>query len=294
MLDPLLLRSFVAVVDEGGFSKAAAHLNLTQSAVSGHLHRLEEQIGKPLLRRTTRSVEITPDGERLIGYARAILALNRDALAELTRAPFQGRIRLGVSEDFAELPLLRVLQTFVDRHSGAEIDVQVGIPGALLPLMKQGTLDLVIGSQCEAREPGRLLWREPLVWGWSAQASRNLPAPLPLALFPEPCPYREAALARLAQAGMAQRTAMVCTSMASLRAAAQAGFALAPMPASQITPELVALNAEQGLPVLPDAEFRLFAPAVSERTMLHLLIEAIMQGCVGRWAAPRKRGKAPA
>ena len=53
MFDALLLKTFVTVVDEGGFSRAAEKLHLTQSAVSGHLRRLEEQIGKPLLKRGT-------------------------------------------------------------------------------------------------------------------------------------------------------------------------------------------------------------------------------------------------
>ncbi len=101
MFDVLLLKkTFVTVVDEEGFSRAAEKLHLTQSAVSGHLRRLEEQVGKPLLKRTTRSQQLTPDGERLIAYARTILALNRDAWAQLTRTPFHGRVRIGVSEDF--------------------------------------------------------------------------------------------------------------------------------------------------------------------------------------------------
>ena len=76
MFDTVLLRSFVAVVQEGGFTHAAARLNLTQSAVSAHLRRLEKQTGRDLLARTTRSVTLTADGELLLGYARAILALN--------------------------------------------------------------------------------------------------------------------------------------------------------------------------------------------------------------------------
>ncbi|MEK1836010.1 MAG: LysR family transcriptional regulator, partial [Pseudomonas sp.] len=261
MFDVLLLKTFVTVVDEDGFSRAAEKLHLTQSAVSGHLRRLEEQVGKPLLTRTTRSQQLTPDGERLIAYARTILALNRDAWAQLTRTPFHGRVRVGVSEDFVEPRLLRAFQDFAAQYPGMEIDVQVGIPGTLLNLMKQGDLELVIGSLCETSEAGLLLWQEPLVWAWSAQPVTQLPTPLPLALFPEPCPYREIALRRLAQAGIAQRTAMSCTSTSGLRAAALAGFAVAPMTVSQLGQGLAALGAEQGLPDLPDAQFRLFASA---------------------------------
>ncbi|PQP01582.1 LysR family transcriptional regulator [Pseudomonas frederiksbergensis] len=282
MFDVLLLKTFVTVVDEEGFSRAAEKLHLTQSAVSGHLRRLEEQVGKPLLKRTTRSQQLTPDGERLIAYARTILALNRDAWAQLTRTPFHGRVRIGVSEDFVEARLLRAFQDFAAQYPGMEIDVQVGIPGTLLNLMKQGDLELVIGSLCETKEPGLLLWQEPLVWAWSAQPVSQLPTPLPLALFPEPCPYREVALTRLAQAGIAQRMTMLCTSTAGLRAAALAGFAVAPMALSQLGQGLTALGAEQGLPDLPDAQFRLFTSAEADQAIVAVLSQLIVEYCSAR------------
>lgn len=283
MLDLLLLRTFVAVVEEKSFSIAATKLSLTQSAISGHIRRLEEQLGKPLLKRTTRSLVVTREGDRLITYARAMLALSRDALAEFTSSPFQGRIRIGVSEDFAELRLLYVLQAFAADHSGLEIDIQVSIPGTLLNMMHQGELDIVIGSQCESKEPGILLWKEPLVWAWAIQPAVNLPMPLPLALFPEPCPYREAALTRLAQSGISQRMAMLCSSNASLRAAALSGFAVAPMAASQLVHGIVALGPEYGLPELPEAEFRLFSSSSAKNEMLiKALSQIIVEHCLVR------------
>jgi DNA-binding transcriptional LysR family regulator len=282
MFDALLLKTFVTVVDEDGFSRAAEKLHLTQSAVSGHLRRLEEQVGKPLLKRTTRSQQLTADGERLIAYARTILALNRDAWAQLTRTPFQGRVRIGVSEDFVEARLLRALQDCAAQHPGMQIDVQVNIPGTLLGQMQQGDLEMVIGSLCETGESGRLLWQEPLVWAWAAQPVTQLPMPLPLALFPEPCPYREAALTRLAQAGISQRTAMLCSSTAGLRAAALSGFAVAPMPASQLGPGMAALGAEQGLPALRDAQFRLFVAPHADPQMLDAVSQVIVEFCSAR------------
>ncbi|EJN18627.1 LysR family transcriptional regulator [Pseudomonas sp. GM80] len=282
MFDAVLLKTFVTVVDEDGFSRAAEKLHLTQSAVSGHLRRLEDQVGKPLLKRTTRSQQLTPDGERLMAYARTILALNRDAWAQLTRVPLQAKVRIGVSEDFIEARLLRALQDCVAQHPGMEIDVQVNIPGTLLNQMSLGDLEMVIGSQCETGESGRLLWQEPLVWAWAAQPLTQLPTPLPLALFPEPCPYREAALTRLAQAGIAQRTAMLCSSTGGLRAAALSGFAVAPMPLSQLGQGLTALGAEHGLPTLPDAQFRLFTAQHADPQLIELLSPVIVDFCSSR------------
>ncbi|MHC8327510.1 LysR substrate-binding domain-containing protein [Pseudomonas sp. LB1P83] len=284
MFDALLLKTFVTVVDEDGFSRAAQKLHLTQSAVSGHVRRLEEQIGKPLLTRTTRSQQLTADGERLVSYARTILALNRDAWTDLTRTPFHGRLRIGVSEDFVESRLLRTVQEFAAQYPGLEIEVQVNIPGSLLALMKQGHLEVVIGSLCETSEAGLLLWQEPLVWAWSVQPVTRLPTPLPLALFPEPCPYREAALTRLAQAGIAQRTAMLCSSTAGLRAAALAGFAVAPMPLSQLGQRLAVLGAEQGLPPLPDAQCRLFTSPETDQAMVAAITQLIVEYCSTRRA----------
>lgn len=284
MFDSLLLKTFVTVVDEGGFSRAAQRLSLTQSAVSGHLRRLEDQLGKPLLSRTTRSQHLTPDGERLIAYARTILALNRDAWAELTRTPFHGRLRIGVSEDFLDARLLRTLQDFAGHYPGMEIDVQVGIPGILLGLMKQGQLEVVIGSLCDTQEDGVLLWQEPLVWVTAAQPLTRLPQPLPLALFPEPCPYREAALRHLAEADIAQRTAVSCTSVAAMRAALQSGFAVGPLPISQVGPGLAVIEARFGLPALPDAVFRLFVAPQADKPVMTALSHTIVEYCAARRA----------
>ncbi|MCC5884385.1 MAG: LysR family transcriptional regulator [Halomonas sp.] len=277
MLDLLLLRSFVSIVEEGSFTAAANRLHLTQPAISGHLRRLEAQLGKALLQRTTRSVQLTPDGECLLGYARAILTLNRDAMSQITRSSLQGTIRLGVAEDFAQARLLTTLKSFMGCHPMVDIEIRVGIPGDLVVAMHQGHLDMVLGAQCGEQGTGTCLWREPLVWAWSAQASKELPSPLPLALFPEPCPYREIALAQLAMAGIAQRTAMLCMSGASLHAAAATGFAIAPMPLSQLTPGLVALSSEHGLPSLPDAHIMLVTETShGEQALLTALADTLL------------------
>ncbi|MFJ7144303.1 MAG: LysR family transcriptional regulator [Pseudomonas protegens] len=285
MFDALLLRTFVAVVDEQGFSRAAHKLHLTQSAVSGHLRRLEQQVGKPLLQRTTRSQQLTADGERLMAYARAILALNRDAWTELTRVPFHGRVGIGLSEDFAEPRLLRALLDFAGQFPGIQLDVQVSIPGTLLDLLAQGSLQLVVGSLCETAAPGQLLWSEPLVWAGLPQSAAPLPEPLPLALFPEPCPYRAVALGRLAKAGIAQRTAMLCSSNWALRAAVLSGFAVAPMAVSQLGAGLCALGAEYGLPELPQAQFRLFTASDADPAVVAALTQVIVEYCSNRRSA---------
>ena len=101
MLDPVLLRSFLAVVQTGGFTRAAASLHLTQSTVSQQVRRLEEQLGAELLDRSGRYVVTTTEGERLLGYANRIVALMDEAMLALGQSAVEGEVRLGVPDDFA-------------------------------------------------------------------------------------------------------------------------------------------------------------------------------------------------
>lgn len=101
-LDTALLHTFVAVADIRSFTGAGRRLNLSQSAVSAQVVRLEEQVGQPLLVRNTRSVTLTEQGRTLLGYARAMLNLSEEARARLgTGDSIDARLRIGASEDFA-------------------------------------------------------------------------------------------------------------------------------------------------------------------------------------------------
>jgi DNA-binding transcriptional LysR family regulator len=273
MFDTVLLRSFVTVAQEGSFTRAAARLHLTQSAISAHLRRLEDQAGKTLFVRTTRSTALTPDGELLLGYARAILALNRDARARLRHSSSDGTVRIGMSEDFAHARIMERLHAFGLRNPGLALDITIGVPGTLLQGMDRGELDFVLGGRCHDDRPGRPLWREPLVWAAAEWMSVDLSLPLPLAVFPEPCPYREAALAALAHAGIDSRIALVCSSSGGVLAAVRAGLAVTPMLASRLESGLQTL-ADARLPTLPNVEFTLFGASPVTALVEELCSEA--------------------
>jgi DNA-binding transcriptional LysR family regulator len=273
VFDTVLLRSFVTVAQESSFTRAATRLNLTQSAVSAHLRRLEEQAGAPLVTRTTRSLTLTPDGEVLLGYARAILALNRDARERLNRSADAGLVRIGLSDDFAQPRVMRRLHAFGLRHPGLALQLSVGIPRVLLQAMDRGELDFVMAGRCHDDRPGRVLWRDPLVWAAAPWMMIDRALPLPLVVFPEPCPYREAALAALAHAGVDCRIAVVCPSSGGVHAAVQAGLGITPMPKSRIDGSLAIVQDSLELPALPDVEFALFGTA-SPTTLVDELCEA--------------------
>jgi len=276
VLDLTLLRTFLEVVDNGGFALAADALALTPSAVSGHIKRLEMVAGSVLLERTTRSFELTAAGETLYAYARNIVDLEREARARLSGARLKGRLRIGSSEDFAGAWLAEVLQAFHRAHPEASIELKVGVTADLLRQQARGKLDVVFGKQCaRVQDEGELLWEEELVWAWAEDKPWKSGPQVPLAVFPEPCVYREAAIGALGAARRAWLPAFESASMAGCLAAAQAGFAVAPVARSQLRQGLRALSREDGMPALPNARFYAFLR--SAEPAVQSLVAAVRQ-----------------
>lgn len=258
MFDTKLLSTFHAVAQDCSFTRAASHLNLTQSAVSAQIRRLEDQAGVPLLLRTTRQVELTPAGEILLGYARAILHLNEDAEQQIRGGNPNIDIRIGATDDVMSSWLPLVLRDFRRAHPRIRFDTRVNNAGLLLANMEQGELDLVLGCRCSGDSSGQVLWREPLVWASASGRVPDISSPLPLALFPDPCPYRDAALAELAAAGRNWRVAALSGSIGSLRNIVRSGLAISPLNIGALTDDLIALQAGDSLPPLPNVEFVLY------------------------------------
>ncbi len=258
MFDTTLLRTFHAVVQDCSFTRAASRLNLTQSAVSAQIRRLEEQAGAALLVRNTRSVAVTPQGEILLGYARAILRLNEDARQQLTGSGENVHVRIGATDDLMSTWLPGALRQFRAMHPGLTLEIRASNAGLLLAAMEQGELDLVVCCRCQGDQAGQVLWREPLLWACAGDGAAAEEDPLPLALFPDPCPYRDAALAALAAAGREWRIAAVSPSVAGLRSAVTSALGISPLNRSSITAQMHVLGPESGLPELPEVEFAIY------------------------------------
>ncbi len=108
-LETPLLRTLVAVSETGSFTRAAAQVHRTQSAVSMQIKRLEQTVGKPLLERDRRQARLTREGEALVEYARRILKLHEEALAAVSEPEITGLVRIGTPDDYAAGFLPQVL-----------------------------------------------------------------------------------------------------------------------------------------------------------------------------------------
>jgi DNA-binding transcriptional LysR family regulator len=275
MFETDLLRTFVAVAETGGFTRAATLLNSTQSTISAQIHRLEEEAGHSLFARSTRSVQLTSAGETLLGYARTILRLNEDARLYLSGTRPAGRVRIGVSEDLTHNWLPKVLNRIGRQFPEVEIELEIGMGPTLFEMVENRELDLAIGGLCNGHSEGRKLWNEPLVWAFSM--SVEVPPVLPLAFFPEPCPYRAAALRALARSRKQWRIVSTSPSMAGIRAAAIAGLAVTPLPLQSIRPGLHVLGPKDKMPKLPEIEFVLQAKETDTRPAVAALANLIQE-----------------
>src|ERR1700748_3382811 len=261
MMEFELLRSFVAVADYGGFHRAAERLNLTQSTISQQIKRLELGTNRPLFKAQTRRVALTDDGEMLLADARRLLQLEEAARHRLVAPRLSGTVRLGVVEEVAGGSLPSALGRFAMLHPGVKLEVQIGVSAELIEQLDAGRLDVVFAKRPLGTSKGRVVGREPLVWAAADTFDLVPGAALPLALYRERSVSREAALAALNDNELTWEIIYTSPSLTGVRAAALAGLAITPLPASALPAVLPILGVEEGLPLLPDLEFAIYEKA---------------------------------
>lgn len=263
-----LLRCIVAVVDNGGFTRAAERLGRTQSTVSLQVRKLEDALGKRIFERRSGSggrITPTPTGDELLSFARPMLALAEQARSALLAPEIEGRLRLGTPEDFATWHLPDVLARFARSHPRVALEVTCDFTVNLLDGFGRGQFDLILfkrdPQKTGAGPDGAGIWREPLVWAASPRfAGIAEIATLPLILAPAPDIYRKRALAALDEAGRDWRIVYASPSLAGLHAAVRAGLGVTVLPREMVPPDLSTLEREScRLPGLADAEMVLYA-----------------------------------
>ena len=181
MLDLDLLRSFVSVVDAGGFTRAGERVHRTQSTVSQQIRRLEEGFGRPLLHRDGKRIRPTEEGKRLLSYARRILALAEEARDVVSRPSGDGVVRLGLPEDFAAYRLTEMLSEFARSRPGLRLYVRCGKSDRMRRALERGELDLALFKRDAEETGGIAAWPERLHWVTSHRRPVDLRRdPLPL------------------------------------------------------------------------------------------------------------------
>ncbi|MQY21435.1 LysR family transcriptional regulator [Nocardia macrotermitis] len=247
-LDIAPLRSFVAIADCGGFQRAATHLHLTQGAVSQHVRRLEDAVGRQLIQRHGRGSRFTPDGDELLVTARRILELHDDALRSFgTRAT--DTITIG-STEHAAAQLLPALATALEQAAPQfscrfRIDRGAGLREGLAS--RRIDLALLLNSDDPtAIHVGEL----QLTWysapGWQLPPR---PDPIPIVAFDSPCALRTRALETLSDADLPASIRAEAPQLGGVHASVATGVGVALLATLGQTPDGLVPRAD-----LPTAE----------------------------------------
>ncbi|MFT4118077.1 LysR family transcriptional regulator [Bradyrhizobium sp.] len=269
MLDLELLRSFVSVVEAGGFTRAGERVHRTQSTVSQQIKRLEEDVGQTLLLRDGKDVRPTEAGERLLSYARRLLSLAEEARDVLRQPDSEGAIRLGIPEDFAAYRLAKLLGAFSRSHPGLRLDVRADQSKNLSRDLERGELDLALYKRSTGEKGAIAVWPEQVHWVTSKSHPIDVDVPsVPLIGFPLGCLYRAGAIHALESAGRAWHMAYSSSSLAGIQAAVAAGMGLSILSEMSIQSDHRVLTAKDGFAPINRTEVALMAsPGASPATL---------------------------
>jgi len=248
-IDTDVLRTFVAIADQGGFTKAGELVNRTQSAVSMQMKRLEEDVLKrQLFERDGRQVRLTAEGQVLLGYARRILKLHSEVFNTLREPHMVGLVRIGVPDDYVMRFLPGILSRFAQFYPLIQIEVNCE---SSTQLLQRQDLDLTIVTRKPGNELGQLLRQERLVWAEAQCFAVHEQATLPLAMSGTDCFCTEWACNALDARDRSYRLAYNSPSLAAIMAVVSAGLAMTALLESLIPQDWRILGEAENLPQLP-------------------------------------------
>mgnify|MGYP001272340356 CR=1 FL=1 len=277
-----VLRTFVTGIDLGGYARAGDRLGRSASAVSLQLRKLEEQSGQTLFRKQGRGLALTEAGEVLLDYARRILDLNDEAAARLADlgSAIEGRVRIGVPEDFAESWLPGLLGRFSRAHPKARVELRVDRGSRLRDACEAGDLDLALVWYAPGSTAAPVVARRPIVWLAAEGWVRDPDGALPLVAFDDPCAFRSAAIAALERDGIGWRPAVTSPSVAGLWAAARAGLGVVARTTEGMPAGLAVLPQAAPLPALGEVALCLHEGA-ADLTPPALALRALLVDALG-------------
>jgi DNA-binding transcriptional LysR family regulator len=290
-IDTALLRAFVAVVETGSVTGAAALLNLTQAAVSQQLKRLEELFGTQLFERQHRRLTLRPDGERLLAHAHKLIALNDAVFSAMSAPAYEGEVRLGVPHDIVGPYLPPILRRFDQAWPRVRVSLKCTTTPQLIALLRKGEVDITLTTEQRCGTGGKTLLEDELVWAGASNGSAHERDPLPVSLGDEKCEFRPVVLRALRSAGRDWRPVCEVSSMEPLLASIEADLAIAPLLRSTIPHYLRAVDQDQRLPRLPKFLINLYLPPVRQSEIAVELARHITQEFETRAFRPDRRGR---
>lgn len=240
------LRYLEAVARNRHFTRAAEELHVAQSALSTQIRKLERELGVELLRRTTRSVELTEAGRIAVERARAAIAEADSIRGELDdlRGLVRGTVAIGALVAAGSIDVPELLQRFNRKFEGIEIEFREGTAEEMYAHLRRGELDASFALEADAPPPAELeraeLGTDELVVAMEPGHQLAGEGPLdarkldgePLIAFRSGSVVRRALDLALAESGAKPRIRMEGSDLGLIPALAMRGFGVAVLPRS--------------------------------------------------------------
>jgi DNA-binding transcriptional LysR family regulator len=281
-LDIALIRSFVTVAETGGMTAAANALHLTQGAVSQQIKRLEDGFACPLFERDRRGLKLTGAGERLLGKARRLLALNDEIWAEITTPAFTGEVRLGMPYDLVTTYLPPILKTYAQEYPHVDVSLVCLTSPSLVEALAAGEIDLAIVEEPAGRSDAECLAIERLVWVGAKGGEAYLKRPLPISIVSDTCAFRPIVFDALRRAGLAWRTVYGNGGGEAVTATVMTDLAVTASLAATVPPGLDVLTEQSGLPELATFAINLNLPRAQASPITQGLARHIRDSFIGQ------------
>jgi molybdate transport repressor ModE-like protein len=143
-LDIDSMRALTVIAESGGITRAAKRLNLSQSAVSHKMKRLEQKLNRSLFARVEGKLGLSSDGEKLLDYARRLVKLHDEACASFHQSDLAGELRLGITEDISAPGMAQILSSFSTSFPNVALTSRVAHTPELVRWLRDGEIDMAL------------------------------------------------------------------------------------------------------------------------------------------------------
>ena len=254
-----LLRTFIAVVELGGHSKAGAVLGRSQPAISLQIRRLEDLVRAPLLAQEGRAIHPTRAGEALLSYAREMVRINDEAVRHFHRSDMTGVLRIGLPTDYAVAFLQNTLTTFLRTHPDVDLEIHCDLSRGLQQLLRTDDLDIIVATMPTTRMPYlSRAWVEQPIWAAAESLALIEGRAVPLGAHLEGCDYRARMIEALDGASRRWRIVYTGPGISGLQNAVLNGLCITALTQATMLPGMRELGEDEGFPKLESLRIGLF------------------------------------
>ncbi len=254
-----LLRTLITISEVGGHTRAAKLLGRTQPAISLQIKRLDELLGVKLLTQSGQKTVLSDDGQQLAVYARQILRLNDEAVAQFASEAANSSLRIGLPTDFSTAFLQNAILNFGQQHKGTDLKIHCALSANLLDELHRAEHDVIIALHSD--EDNQYLshqWIQQPVWACAEKFELKTDQPVPIIAHYEGCPYRERMTSVLSRERRQWNIVFSAPGIAELQGAVLSSFGVTALTEKTLLKGIKILTENEGFPALPAIHVGIF------------------------------------